>query len=152
MESVTSTEQSTNNASESRLFQPIRLGTTQLAHRVVLAPLTRYRANKAHVPTDLHVEYYSQRASVAGTHLITEATYISANGAGQDNIPGIWSEEQIAAWKRVSCVYLCSFLACGSRHVYRSPTPSTLVNPHSTCKYGLSDEQPNPTSWPHSTR
>ncbi|KLO09502.1 FMN-linked oxidoreductase [Schizopora paradoxa] len=103
MDSVQSCKQLTSSISNSRLFQPIRVGnTTQLAHRVVFAPLTRFRANKAHVPTDLHVEYYAQRASVPGTLLITEATYISPNGAGQDNIPGIWSEAQIAGWRRVT--------------------------------------------------
>jgi len=92
---------STDSISESRLFQPIRVGTSELSHRVVFAPLTRFRADKAHVPTDLHVEYYAQRASIPGTLLITEATFISASGAGADNIPGIWNDAQIAGWKKV---------------------------------------------------
>jgi len=63
--------------------------------------LTRFRADKAHVPTDLQVEYYAQRASVHGTHLVTEATFISAAAGGMDNVPGIWNDAQIAGWKKV---------------------------------------------------
>ncbi|KAI0742653.1 NADH:flavin oxidoreductase/NADH oxidase [Daedaleopsis nitida] len=83
------------------LFQPIKIGDIELSHRVVLAPLTRLRANQAHVHTDLAVEYYKQRASVPGTLLITEATYISAQSGGMPHVPGVWSDEQIAAWKKV---------------------------------------------------
>jgi NADPH2 dehydrogenase len=46
-------------------------------------------------------EYYTQRASTPGTLLITEATFIAARAGGQANVPGIWSEEQIAAWREV---------------------------------------------------
>ncbi|PIL29743.1 hypothetical protein GSI_08182 [Ganoderma sinense ZZ0214-1] len=83
------------------LFSPIQIGDVKLGHRVVLAPLTRYRANDAHVPTDLVVEYYKQRASVPGTLLVTEATFISPEASGMFNAPGIWNEAQIAAWKKV---------------------------------------------------
>jgi NADPH2 dehydrogenase len=91
------------SASESKLFAPIKIGAHTLAHRVVLAPLTRYKAN----PTDnvpilpLVSEYYTQRASCAGTLLITESTIISRPGGGRDNTPGIWTKEQVAAWKEV---------------------------------------------------
>jgi len=105
IESSSTRISSTDGISNSRLFQPIRLGTSELSHRIVLAPLTRFRADKAHVPTDLHVEYYAQRASVPGTHLITEATFVSANAGGLDNIPGIWNDAQIAGWKKVSRLY-----------------------------------------------
>lgn len=153
MDSVQSCKQLASSISNSRLFQPIRVGsTTQLAHRVVFAPLTRYRANKAHVPTDLHVEYYSQRASVPGTLLITEATYISPNGAGQDNVPGIWSEAQIAGWRRVRHLSLpIIYRIFNLHHVYRLPMPFTLGKAASTCKYGLSGAPPNPPFWPRST-
>ncbi|KAI0362490.1 FMN-linked oxidoreductase [Trametes cingulata] len=87
-----------------RLFQPVTVGDVTLAHRVVLAPLTRCRANAQHVHGDLAVQYYAQRASVPGTLLIAEATFIAAKAGGLSlgpNIPGIWNEEQITAWKRV---------------------------------------------------
>lgn len=84
-----------------KLFQPKQVGEITVQHRIVLAPLTRNRANKEHVHGDLAVEYYSQRASMPGTLLITEATYIARKAGGYPHVPGIWSEEQIAAWKRV---------------------------------------------------
>ncbi|OSX65904.1 hypothetical protein POSPLADRAFT_1131483 [Postia placenta MAD-698-R-SB12] len=73
-----------------------------LSHRVVLAPLTRYRADKEHVHTDLGVEYYGQRASIPGTLLITEATFVSPQASGYDYPPGIWNEEQVEAWRRIT--------------------------------------------------
>ncbi|KAI0744285.1 NADH:flavin oxidoreductase/NADH oxidase [Daedaleopsis nitida] len=83
------------------LFQPTQLGNMKLAHRVVLAPLTRLRADAEHVPTELLVEYYKQRSSVPGTLLITEATIIAPKAGGMPHAPGIWSDAQIAAWKKV---------------------------------------------------
>jgi N-ethylmaleimide reductase len=50
----------------STLFSPIKLGPYQLSHRVVMAPLTRMRSDPGDVPSDLMVEYYSQRASKGG--------------------------------------------------------------------------------------
>jgi NADPH2 dehydrogenase len=88
--------------STSSLFQPIKVGINTLQHRVVLAPLTRYRGTqKEHVPTPWMTTYYTQRGSSPGTLLITEATFISPQAAGYDNVPGIWSKAQIAAWKEV---------------------------------------------------
>lgn len=59
------------------LFTPLNIGPISLSNRVVMAPLTRYRASDTHVHGDLAVEYYAQRTSVPGTLLITEATFIS---------------------------------------------------------------------------
>ncbi|KAI9253865.1 hypothetical protein BDA99DRAFT_519204 [Phascolomyces articulosus] len=88
--------------SNSSLFQPIKVGNNQLEHRVVLAPLTRFRSDANHVPTDLQKEYYSQRATKGGL-LITEATFINARDAGAyPGAPGIYSQEQIDAWKKVT--------------------------------------------------
>ncbi|TFK37220.1 hypothetical protein BDQ12DRAFT_653121 [Crucibulum laeve] len=86
-----------------KLFQPIKIGNITLQHRVVLAPLTRSRAaKKSHVHTvSLAKTYYSQRASTPGTLLITEATLIAARAGGFDNVPGIWSSEQVEAWKEI---------------------------------------------------
>ncbi len=90
----------------STLFQPIKIGDVTLAHRVVFAPLTRHRANKHGVHGDLAVEYYAQRASVPGSLLISEATYVSHKAEGRSpNVPGIWNEAQTAGWKRVSGPY-----------------------------------------------
>ena len=88
--------------STSKLFQPIQLGNITLQHRVVMAPLTRFRANNKHTHTNLAVEHYSARASIPGTLIISEATFIAHKASGESfNAPGIWSDEQIAAWKRV---------------------------------------------------
>ncbi|MCJ1387252.1 Chanoclavine-I aldehyde reductase fgaOx3 [Xylographa bjoerkii] len=84
------------------LSDPLRIGNCQLKHRLVMAPLTRYRANDAHVPLPIVTEYYAQRASVPGTLLITEATFISPRGSGYDNIPGIYSAAQVAQWKEIT--------------------------------------------------
>jgi NADPH2 dehydrogenase len=87
-----------------KLFQPLRVGDITLQHRVILAPLTRFRANKEHVHQDIAAEYYEQRAEVPGTLLITEATFIAGEAGGYNNVPGIWSEDQIQAWKNVCII------------------------------------------------
>jgi len=85
-----------------KLFDPLRVGTANLKHRVVLAPMTRCRADSQHVPGALALEYYKQRTSVPGTLAITEATFIAARAGGQKNVPGIWSDKQIVAWKSIT--------------------------------------------------
>ena len=89
------------SSADPKLFHPIRVGNVNLQHRIALAPLTRCRANAKHVHSDYAVEYYSQRASVPGTLLITEATFIARQAGGNTNVPGIWSDEQVEAWKKV---------------------------------------------------
>ncbi|CAE6470366.1 unnamed protein product [Rhizoctonia solani] len=84
-----------------KLFTPIRIGDLVLSHRVILAPLTRFRADDNHVHHDIAAEYYSQRAATPGSLLISEATIISPEAGGYDNVPGIWNKEQIAGWKKV---------------------------------------------------
>lgn len=85
-----------------KLFQPISVGNMKLSHRVVMAPLTRFRASDAHIPTEMMADMYAQRANPPGTFLISEATLITAQAGGYDNVPGIWSEEQVEGWKKVS--------------------------------------------------
>ncbi|KAF9446928.1 FMN-linked oxidoreductase [Macrolepiota fuliginosa MF-IS2] len=86
----------------SRLFQPITVGQIQLRHRVVLAPLTRLRADERHVPNlPVVKEYYTQRATVPGTLLIAEGTMIAVHTGGLGATPGIYNEAQIDAWKEI---------------------------------------------------
>ncbi|KAJ7042959.1 NADH:flavin oxidoreductase/NADH oxidase [Mycena alexandri] len=85
-----------------KLFQPIQVGDIQLNHRVVFAPTTRYRADDKHTPLPLVAEYYEQRASTAGSLLITEATLIAHRAGGLPHAPGIWSDDHISAWKNVT--------------------------------------------------
>jgi NADPH2 dehydrogenase len=84
-----------------RLLRPIQLGHCQLNHRMVMAPLTRFRGTWVHVPGPYVKEYYEQRACVPGSFIVSEATFISPRAGGYNHIPGIWNEEQIKAWKEV---------------------------------------------------
>ena len=83
------------------LFSPLKIGPYQLKHRVVMAPLTRLRAEKPSLaPRALNVEYYSQRATPGGL-IIAEASPVMASGFGNPGVPGIYSDSQIAGWRRV---------------------------------------------------
>ena len=82
------------------LFDPIQLGAIHAPNRILMAPLTRSRSTREHVPTDLMIDYYRQRAS-AGL-IITEATGISQEGLGWPYAPGLWTDEQVEAWKPVT--------------------------------------------------
>src|SRR3984957_7249506 len=83
------------------LLTPYRMGDLDLPNRIIMAPLTRMRANPDdHVPTILQAEYYAQRAS-AGL-IIAEATAISPEGFGWADTPGLWSEEQVRGWRRIT--------------------------------------------------
>lgn len=82
------------------LFDPIQVGDMALANRIVMAPLTRNRAIEGNKPGPLTVEYYRQRAT-AGL-IIAEASPISPLAQGYLDTPGIWSAEQVAAWREVT--------------------------------------------------
>lgn len=84
----------------SKLFESVQIGAIGAPNRVVMAPLTRGRATRDHVPTPIMVDYYRQRAG-AGL-IISEATGISRQGLGWPYAPGIWSDEQVAAWQPVT--------------------------------------------------
>ncbi|ESZ94379.1 NADPH dehydrogenase [Sclerotinia borealis F-4128] len=86
----------------STLFTPLKVGAAELQHRIAMAPLTRFRADDSHVPLPFVAEYYAQRASVPGTLLVSEATFIAPQAAGYANPPGIWNQDQIAGWKKVT--------------------------------------------------
>jgi N-ethylmaleimide reductase len=85
----------------STLFSPVKIGPYQLSHRVVMAPLTRMRSDPGDIPSDLMVEYYSQRASKGGV-IISEATPVSIRGYGYAGAPGIYSDRQLEGWRRVT--------------------------------------------------
>lgn len=84
----------------SSMFEPLTLGAVTLRNRIVMAPLTRSRAGDVRVPNDLMVEYYSQRAG-AGL-ILSEATSIMPMGVGYEATPGIWNDDQIAGWSKVT--------------------------------------------------
>lgn len=89
-----------NNLNKTDLFEPFKLGSLNLQNRIVMAPLTRSRMGSDGVPNEMHAKYYAQRAS-AGL-LISEATNISPQARGYAFTPGIWSDEQILGWKKVT--------------------------------------------------
>lgn len=82
------------------LFQPVTLGAIEAPNRILMAPLTRGRADPGFIPNAIMAEYYRQRAS-AGL-IISEATGISREGLGWPSAPGIWNEPQVEGWKRVT--------------------------------------------------
>jgi N-ethylmaleimide reductase len=90
-----------SHADQPSLFSPYTLGAVELRNRIVMAAMTRGRAtNSGLVPTDLHVEYYRQRAT-AGL-IMTEATWVSRAGIGFINVPGLFTAEQVEGWQRVT--------------------------------------------------
>ncbi|KAF7192286.1 Chanoclavine-I aldehyde reductase easA [Pseudocercospora fuligena] len=84
-----------------KLFLALKVGHDELQHRLVMAPLTRFRADEHHNPSPHAKTYYEQRSSTPGTLIITEATFISPSAGGYKKIPGIWSTFQIQSWKEI---------------------------------------------------
>jgi N-ethylmaleimide reductase len=86
---------------DASLFTPYTLGELKFRNRVVMASMTRGRARNAELaPTDLHVEYYRQRAT-AGL-IFTEGTWISTSAIGFINAPGFFNERQVEGWRAVT--------------------------------------------------
>jgi N-ethylmaleimide reductase len=96
-----------SNHDHSALLTPYQLGDLALKNRIVMAPLTRTRAeNSGHVTNELMVEYYAQRAS-AGL-IISEGTWVSEEAQGWYGVPGIYNKEQGQAWRKVTgAVHAC---------------------------------------------
>ncbi len=104
--------------SQQSLFNPVQLGGLNLANAIVMAPMTRSRANLDDTVSDLHVTYYGQRAS-AGL-IISEGVHPSPNGKGYCRTPGIYNQAQIAAWREVTDtvhagggLIACQLMHCG---------------------------------------
>jgi N-ethylmaleimide reductase len=127
---------------EQPLLTPFTSDKLNLKNRVIMAPMTRSRAdNEGHVPNDLMVEYYSQRAT-AGL-IISEGVFVSPEAVGYINVPGIYSPEQVAGWQKVtSAVHgLGGQIFAQIWHVGRMSHPDLLngnlplsasaINPHS---------------------
>lgn len=85
----------------SKLFTELKVGALTLPNRLIMAPLTRSRApGSGRVPNDLMAQYYAQRAT-AGL-ILTEATSVTPMGIGYANTPGIWTQEQVEGWKKIT--------------------------------------------------
>ncbi|KAF5182797.1 12-oxophytodienoate reductase [Thalictrum thalictroides] len=89
----------TSNENKIPLLTPYKMGNFHLSHRVVLAPLTRQRSY-GNVPQPHAILYYAQRTTKGGL-LITEATGVSDTAQGYSDTPGIWTKEQVEAWKPI---------------------------------------------------
>jgi N-ethylmaleimide reductase len=87
---------------QNKLFTPVQIGPITLKHRVVMPALSRLRAQwPSGVPSALMLDYYSQRASDGGL-IVTEATAIAPSGRGYRGAPGIYTDEQVTGWKRIT--------------------------------------------------
>lgn len=108
------------------LFEPLVAGDLHLRNRIVLSPLTRARASEGRVPNDLMAEYYVQRSG-AGL-IITEATSVTPMGVGYEDTPGIWSEEQVEGWKKITAAVHAAggLIVLQLWHVGRISDPSLL--------------------------
>ena len=117
------------------LMQPMRMGELELANRIVMAPMTRSRADSDAVPTAIMVDYYAQRAS-AGL-IVAEGTAPSADGLGYCRTPAIYNPEQIAAWREVTTAVhaaggqiVLQLMHCGrAASRYNKPEGSRTVAP-----------------------
>ncbi|KAF7376948.1 FMN-linked oxidoreductase [Mycena sanguinolenta] len=138
--------------SPAKLFTPIQIGDIQLRHRIVLAPLTRLRVDPStNVIFPIVKEYYAQRASTPGTLIISEGTVVAQKagaytppahdtldtsglslGSSHAASPGIWSDEQIAAWREVTDVVhgRGSFIYCQLFAMGRAATTPELADPN----------------------
>ncbi|MFC4785411.1 alkene reductase [Nocardioides sp. MAHUQ-72] len=123
------------------LFDSLTVKSWTLPHRLVMAPLTRNRADGEGVPGDLAVEYYSQRAT-AGL-IITEGTQPSAVGQGYLNTPGLHSPEQVAGWRRVAD----AVHARGGRIVAQLMHAGRVAHPDN--KHGLETVAPSALAAPN---
>lgn len=111
------------------LFKPLQVGRLTLKHKVVMAPLTRFRADENHVHIEAGAKYYSQRSSAPGTLIISEATCVSLRANGQIGVPGLWNDEQVKAWRKITdavhakgCFIYCQIWAIG-----RAAKPEVLA-------------------------
>jgi N-ethylmaleimide reductase len=142
---VTRHQHGTEPGGHQPLLRPARLAGLDLPNRVVMAPTTRARAtNDALVPTDLHAAYYAQRAS-AGL-IIAECAWVSQRAVGFPCSPGIYNDQQAAAWSRVTGVVhaLGGRIAAQLSHAGANSHPDLLggalpagpsaVNPNETCR------------------
>ncbi|KZT21954.1 NADH:flavin oxidoreductase/NADH oxidase [Neolentinus lepideus HHB14362 ss-1] len=116
------------SSTDPQLFQPIQVGDVKLQHRIVMAPLTRFRADANHVPSPWAAEYYTQRASVPGTLIVSEGTFIAEKAGGFDHVPGIWNHEQIEAWKKITDAVHAkgSYIFCQLWALGRGANPKVL--------------------------
>jgi NADPH2 dehydrogenase len=118
-----------SSSSATKLAKPLKVGNVLLQHRIGMCPLTRFRATESHTPTENMTEYYQQRSSVPGTLLVTEATFISREDGGYERAPGIFTDEHISAWRKVTDAVHAnrSFIYCQLWSLGRTASPETAA-------------------------
>jgi N-ethylmaleimide reductase len=128
----------------SKLMSTVKVGPYELSHRVVLAPLTRMRAEEGAIAGPLMAEYYAQRTSKGGL-LIGEATIAAANGNGYLGAPGLYDDNQIAGWKQVTDavhakggrIFLQLYHAGRQSHADVQPNGAAPVSPSAVAHGGV---------------
>ena len=128
------------DSTASLLFQPIEVGALALKNRIVMAPMTRNRADARDAPNPLNARYYAQRAS-AGL-IVTEGSQVSPQGKGYPGTPGIYSREQVEGWRLVTEAVHArgGHIFLQAWHVGRISHPS--LQPDGTLPVGPSALQP----------
>lgn len=118
----------TDNSQQTDLFTPTQMGALKLANRIVMAPLTRSRVGEDGVPGELQATYYKQRAG-AGL-IVSEATNIAPQARGYAKTPGIWTDEQVQGWKKVTDAVheVGGKIVCQLWHVGRYSSSKLLPN------------------------
>ncbi|KAK0205605.1 hypothetical protein DFS33DRAFT_1329594 [Desarmillaria ectypa] len=84
------------------LFQPLKVGPITLRNRIFMSAMTRNRSVPTNIPNNLNVEYYRQRAAGGAGLIISEGVLIAQQGTEWPNAPGIWSQDQVKGWKKVT--------------------------------------------------
>ncbi|KFA55441.1 hypothetical protein S40293_08903 [Stachybotrys chartarum IBT 40293] len=136
------------------LFQPLQIGRVTLGHRVVMAPLTRFRFTDDHILLPSTLEYYTQRASVPGTLIIAESSLIAPDYGDFPNAPGIWNDAQIQSWKRITdvihtkgCHIICQLNAPGRAGIVKDPlSPNNMLRSSSAVSIDSSSVVPKSMS------
>ncbi|OWB77797.1 oxidoreductase activity protein [[Candida] boidinii] len=91
----------TSDLAKTNLFKPIKVGAIELKHRVVYAPTTRMRNTSEHIPTDMMLEYYGERAKNNGGLIVTESSITSEKFGNFPNLPSFITDSQVNAWKLI---------------------------------------------------
>ncbi|EEQ40235.1 NADH:flavin oxidoreductase / NADH oxidase family protein [Clavispora lusitaniae] len=87
---------------DTEIFKPTKVGNHELSNKIVYAPTTRMRAIADHTPSDLAYKYYDDRTKYPGSLVITEATLMSPKTGLYDRVPGIYTDEHVAGWKKIT--------------------------------------------------
>ena len=124
----------TVDTTQDPLFQPLKVGNLEIKHRIVYAPLTRCRAFNG-IPSEMAQEYYAQRATEGGL-MISEGTLVSDKAHGYPCTPGVYTKEQVEAWKPIikgvhdrGAFIFCQLWHCGrASHQHYQPNEELPVS------------------------